>query len=527
MMQQIDITQARALVHGPAEIAFLDLREAGQFGEGHALFATPAPYSRIEAMIGGLVPRLDAPILLIDAGDGVSERAAARIESLGYSDIRVARGGMPAWEAAGFPVYKGVNVASKTLGELAEALWHPQMITATELAEWQREGRSFDFFDTRPTPEYEKMRVPGAQSLPNGELPYRLGALAKDRPIVLTCAGRTRGIVGAIGAALVGAGKRVRALENGTQGWALAGGALERGNTALPLPEPTFEQKQHARAQADELLARWGLARITADALAAWQSDRTRTTYLFDVRTTHEAASDPVAAAEHALGVQLVQATDQWVGVRRARIVLCCDTGLRAGIAAFWLHQLGYEVAVAVIDDGLRALPARLAPFAAPPSGAASISAAQARAALAKDARLIDLRPSQAYRTGHVAGAVWGCRPRLAALARATGPNRAVLLVAETDAIAGQAAHDLRAAGLRHISVVTGGHAALVQAGCAVQVTPRQPADADCIDFLFFVHDRHDGNLDAMRRYLDWETGLVAQLDAVERAEYRLLAPAG
>ena len=37
------------------------------------------------------------------------------------------------------------------------------------------------------------------------------------------------------------------------------------------------------------------------------------------------------------------------------------------------------------------------------------------------------------------------------------------------------------------------------------------------IDFLFFVHDRHDGNMDAARCYLKWETGLLAQLDDQER----------
>jgi hypothetical protein len=45
--------------------------------------------------------------------------------------------------------------------------------------------------------------------------------------------------------------------------------------------------------------------------------------------------------------------------------------------------------------------------------------------------------------------------------------------------------------------------------------------DEECIDYLFFVHDRHDGNREAARRYLAWETGLVAQLDDKERAMYR------
>ncbi len=52
--------------------------------------------------------------------------------------------------------------------------------------------------------------------------------------------------------------------------------------------------------------------------------------------------------------------------------------------------------------------------------------------------------------------------------------------------------------------------------------TPESPADAECIDYLFFVHDRHDGNLEASRRYLAWETGLLAQLDAEERATFAI-----
>jgi hypothetical protein len=46
--------------------------------------------------------------------------------------------------------------------------------------------------------------------------------------------------------------------------------------------------------------------------------------------------------------------------------------------------------------------------------------------------------------------------------------------------------------------------------------TEHIPADSECIDFLFFVHDRHDGNKEAARRYLEWETGLIAQLDEDE-----------
>ena len=131
------VREARRRLHDGGEIALLDIREAGQFGEAHPLFATPCPYSRLEILAPRLVPRRTAPVLLLDAGDDVAERAAKRLEALGYTDVSIIAGGMPAWAAAGFPVYKGVNVPSKTLGELAEQIWHPSMITPEQLAVWK------------------------------------------------------------------------------------------------------------------------------------------------------------------------------------------------------------------------------------------------------------------------------------------------------------------------------------------------------------------------------------------------------
>lgn len=517
---------ARARLHGGGEIAFLDLREAGQFGEGHPLFAVPAPYSRLESIVGGLVPRRTVPILLIDAGDGVAERAGERLRALGYADVAAVQGGVLGWRAAGFPLYRGVNVPSKVLGELAEAIWHPRTVTAEELAAARERGEALALFDTRPPEEYAKMRVPGAVCLPNGELAHRLDALPDDRPLVVTCAGRTRGIVGAIGLALIGAGDRVRALENGTQGWALAGFALDRGNMPEPFPALSEDGRARSAARADGLLRRFPLPTAAAADIAAGLTDPDRTTYVFDVRSAEEAAADPVAVAVPALGVQIVQATDQWVGVRRARIVLCCDTGLRAGLAAFWLRQLGYEVAVARIDDAVRALPARSGPRPAP-DALPVLDAGAALERLRAGARLIDLRPSRAFRAGHVVGALWGIRPRLPDLIARLGTGGEVLLVAADVDTARLAARDLRDGGVRTLHLVEGGHAALAAAGAPTETTPEGPSDAEAIDFLLFVHDRHDGNLEASRRYLAWETGLVAQLDAAERAEYRLFGPTG
>ena len=59
-------------------------------------------------------------------------------------------------------------------------------------------------------------------------------------------------------------------------------------------------------------------------------------------------------------------------------------------------------------------------------------------------------------------------------------------------------------------------------AGLPVVATPDDPPDADCIDFLFFTHGRHEGDAEAARQYLAWEVGLIAQLDAQERGVFRI-----
>jgi rhodanese-related sulfurtransferase len=428
----------------------------------------------------------------------------------------IVAGGTPGWAAAGFTLFQGVNVPSKTLGELAEHAWQPETIDAPTLKRWQDEGRAFRFFDCRPPAEYAKMRVPGAACLPNGELAHRFAAAVPqdDAPVVVTCAGRTRSIVGALGLRLAGVAPPVYALENGTQGWQLAGFTLERGNTAAPYPKLQAEAAAATRARAEVVMSGHAIQTIDRQGIDVWRDDRTRTTYLFDLRAPEESAADPAPAFRPALSGQLVQATDQWVGVRHARLVLLDDLGLRGAIAAFWLRQLGYDVAVARLDDGLRALQPQEKDVSLPP--VPSITAAEA---LRGGGVLIDLRGSAAFRKEHTAAARWGIRPRLGRLG--LDPEETVYLIGDTET-ATLAAKELASLGLKSVFVVKGGHAALAAAGAPIEADDSLPSAQDAIDFLFFVHDRHDGNLEASRRYLAWEQGLIAQLDAAERSAFRL-----
>jgi rhodanese-related sulfurtransferase len=106
MTRQIDPVTLKKMLTDGHELALLDVREDGQFGEGHMLFAVPMPYSHLEARLDRQVPRRSTRTVLVDAGDGVAARAAARLTALGYSDVAILAGGMDAWGAAGYEVFK-------------------------------------------------------------------------------------------------------------------------------------------------------------------------------------------------------------------------------------------------------------------------------------------------------------------------------------------------------------------------------------------------------------------------------------
>ena len=150
------------MLHDAGELALLDVREAGQFGESHLLFATPLPYSRLELGVGGLVPRKSVRVVVCDDGVlGVAERAAMRLRALGYTDVSVLDGGTRAWATAGYRLFAGVNVPSKAFGELVEHACHTPRVTVQELARMQAAGEDFVILDGRPLSEYRKMNIPG------------------------------------------------------------------------------------------------------------------------------------------------------------------------------------------------------------------------------------------------------------------------------------------------------------------------------------------------------------------------------
>ena len=348
MTGRIDARTLKAWLSDGAEIAFLDVRELGQYGEGHAFFAVSLPYSRFELGLPALVPRPATRLVLCDGADGVANRTARRAEALGYANVSVLEDGVDGWRSAGYTLYAGVNVPSKTFGELVEQVRRTPHVTAETLRDMQAAGEDLAIVDGRTFAEFQKMSIPGGVSCPNGELALRIGGLAPDprTKIVVNCAGRTRSIIGAQTLIDFGIPNPVYALENGTQGWSLAGLQLAHGAGRRHREPPAPADLGVLRGRARALAAARGVAFVSAREVEGWLADRSRTTYLLDVRTPEEFAASPMAGFVHAPGGQLVQATDQWIGTRGARIVLVDDEEVRAPMTAQWLRQLGHEACV-------------------------------------------------------------------------------------------------------------------------------------------------------------------------------------
>lgn len=526
MVQMISPETVKGWLSDGQEIALVDVRENGQFGDGHPFFAVSAPYGVFEDRLIQLVPNPAVRLVLYDNADGLAERTAALAAGLNYANIFIMQGGAPAWAAAGYTLFQGVNVPSKTFGELLELEHHTPNLTAEQLANLSEETPNHIIVDSRPYNEYHKFNIPGGICCHNGEVALRIGELVPDptTTIVVNCAGRTRSILGAETLRAFGVPNPVYALENGTQGWLLAGLEREEGATrSFNDASVSQESLQTAQAKAKACAAKSGLSYIDAAQASEWLWDTTRTTYLFDVRTAEEFALDGIPGSRHVLGGQLVQATEDRIGVKGSRVILMDDEMVRAPMMANWLHQIGYEVAI--LQGGVSALRGAELPEIPEyhPASLPLISPEDAKTRMEMGkATILDLRSVRAFRASHIDGAKWTIRLLLETLELAATTE--VILISGTDAKAALVSQRLEELGVQSVHRLTGDEAAWRKAGFEMIATPNEPADADVEELLFYVHQRNVPNQSeaAAKAYIAWEIGLVDQLDAQERDSFRL-----
>jgi rhodanese-related sulfurtransferase len=309
----IDYAGVAKLVAGgqaPAPYTLIDSRPPPRFQEGAIPTAVNLPFIGFDKFADRL-PKDKAQLVVFYCGGltcTLSPNSLRKAETMGYTNVRVYREGMPEWQARNYGVLT------------------PQFLKAAFIDK----DIPHVLIDARSADDAASGHIKGAVSVPAQQLKAMLKTLPDPKlkaPIIVYDArGREQSVAAA--KAFVAAGQQnVVVVDGGLIGWQAAGYSIVDGAPAstkiayVPMPRP-------GSIPADEFTK---LARNTpADVL------------ILDVRNSDEANAGMIK------GAMLVP--DEELAARMAevpkdkRIVTHCITGIRAEMAYHKLKEAGYNV---------------------------------------------------------------------------------------------------------------------------------------------------------------------------------------
>ena len=502
----INTHDLKALLDSQALYAVIDVRDWGEFALGQIPGTNCVPRGSLEKYISVLVPKTDThTVLYCDTGQR-STRAAASLETLGYTNVSVLDGGITAWTAAGYETLHGWSLRGKIYGERLQVEEDIPEMTAEELHARLDRGERLPIFDTRTEPEFQTAHLPGAYCAPGGQLALIAPEVAQDKSqtIVTNCAGRTRSLLGAHTLRRMGF-SNVYALKGGTGAWRIAGYTqeLEKGDGA-PVPWISETSISTCKQFAEQIVQEDGISSIIPQDLHARQENG-KLLYLLDVRLLSEYQAGHIPGALFCPGTQVALLVESLVGVKNAPIITTCADRARAIIAASLLKGTGYPD-VSVLEGGttawtaagfdletgdpeeidfgqpvwmarlLQGLPAGVEPQALPISGLDEATeqadlltpqALQAKLDAGKPAVLLDVRSIGDFATAHVPGARWLSRGRLDLQIEHAVPDKTspVVLMCRKGNLSPLSVPTLKAMGYTRVAILQDGFDAWQAAG--------------------------------------------------------------
>ena len=412
--------ELQALLESGAPVAFIDVREAGEYNSSHVPGASLISRRQLEFVLPHAVPFSGTPVVLCDDDGRRARLAAVTVERMGYDRVSVLEGGINRWVTDGFGTEWGSNVPSKDFGEKVEMVHHVPEVEAKDLAQRIQRGEKFVILDSRTPEEFRRFCIPGGRNVPGGELALRITDIVKNlekgTTIIVNCAGRTRSIIGARALQRMGVAN-VHGLKNGTAGWLLAGHQLETGADRVQLAEPSPEAVAAAEAYATRLAAEDGVSSLDVPGLLRMMDRRrSESVYFVDVRTREEHVAGHIPGFRWFPGGQAVQRSDEVAVVKHAPIVFACDRFARATLTASWYRQMGFRDVYA-LNGGTAAWLAsgRALEAGEPDERPVGYEAARARSKPVTAGELhasphravIFVDTSQDFARGHVPGARW------------------------------------------------------------------------------------------------------------------------
>ncbi len=522
----IDPPALQALLASDEPFACIDVRERGEFARAQIAGTNPVNRGALELRLPMMAPDPRVPVVILCDDGRRSALAADTLGRMGYSDVRVLAGGVEAWQRQGLPVRSGWGVHGKEYGERVAHGGAVTHMTAPELARRRAAGEDVVVVDVRSREEYLRGHVPGTYHIPGGNLLLDAPRLPlTDRStLVVSCAGRTRGILGA--KLLHDNGfDRVYALENGVMGWFLSGHDIAEGaGREVPAAASPARVARIQRAT-DALASAENVRRCPLDSFQGVY-DSGATFYLVDVRLPEEFDAGHVPRAISLPLGQMALAHENFLAVRAAPVFLISDDDLRPVWAAALLQQLGFRE-VSILDRGLRGWRDAGLPLeqGAPDPAVFGLEEARGRARFTGAAGLqahldagglaLDVRSIGEYGFAHIPGTRWLPRGRLELDIAATAPDKdtSVVVVCDNAVRSTLAAGTLQTLGYTAVQVLEGGtrawesHGRALEDGLEGTGVSTEDAQAD------FGHSVWTGALgktrEDMERYLSWEIDLV------------------
>lgn len=87
----------------------VDVRESGEFADGHLPDALNIPVAKLTERIGELEKFKDKPLIFCCASGMRSNKACAELKKQGFTKLYNLSGGVDAWVGAGYPIRKGAK----------------------------------------------------------------------------------------------------------------------------------------------------------------------------------------------------------------------------------------------------------------------------------------------------------------------------------------------------------------------------------------------------------------------------------
>ena len=500
------------------EIAFIDVREIGQHTKGHPFFSISIPYSLFELNLEILIPNKKTKMILLDQNDGISILAYKAATLIGYSNIFILEEGVNGWINSGYKLFDGINVPSKSFGELIEKHFHTPSITAKELNEKQKNNENCIVIDGRPFDEYQNMSIPNSICCPNGELAYSVSSHVKDinTEIIINCAGRTRSIIGAQTLIDLGISNKVKALENGTQGWFLSDLCLDHNKNDFLDVRPDDTELKKIQNKIFKLLIKHSINLIDFSKAQELILHKNKSTFIFNVTNSNKNMN----SIRHVPGGQLVQATDKYIGVWKATVILVDDGDLiRAGTTAIWLKKMGYQVHVLkkeIININTLKFKNKFL------LKEKEINIFEIKKFNNfKNTILYDIRSSENFMKIRIKNSIWLNRANLRKV-KIKKQQQIIIITDEFDK-ARLVINDIEEMNLGCvISLYKWKENELINHSNIIDNKPILFPKKDCIDFNFHTYKRHKGSKSHANQYLKWEIGLINKMDKQELSFFNI-----